>query len=379
LTPLLPGATIGVLGSGQLGRMLALAARRMGYRVLVFSPDSDSPAGQVADAEVTAHYEDGDALAAFAGRVDVVTLEFENIPVEALELLERQVPVRPGPAVLYQTQNREREKSFLAAQGLPHAATEFLSGPEDLAAALERVGTPAVLKTAGFGYDGKGQLLVNGSAEMGAALKQLGAGRGVLERFVDLEREFSVIVARSPRGELKTYPPIENLHRHHILDLSVAPAAVSEGTAGRATEMARVVAEALDATGVLTVEFFQTTGGELLVNEIAPRPHNSGHLTIEAGPVSQFEQQLRGVCGLPLGETEPLRPAAMANLLGDLWQQGEPDWPAPLAVPGVSLHLYGKGKARPGRKMGHLTALAGSADEAAAKAETARRLLAPAR
>lgn len=378
---LLPGSTIGVLGSGQLGRMLALAAHRMGYRTIVFSPESDTPAGRVAGDEIVASYHDSDALSALAARADVVTLEFENIPVEALEQLERVVPVRPGPNVLLHSQNRKREKRFLAAQGLPHAATAFVEGPENLEPALRSVGTPAVLKTAGFGYDGKGQLLLGGdprdaSEEKHAALRLLADGPAVLERFIDIDREISVIVARSHSGELQAFQPIENVHHRHILDLSISPASVSSRTALEAVEMARSVAEALALVGLLCVEFFVTVDGELLVNEIAPRPHNSGHLTIEACAVSQFEQQLRAACGLPLANPGFSEPAAMANLLGDLWVQGEPNWPAALAFAGVSLHLYGKSVPRRGRKMGHLTAIAATVSEAAALAKSARTALA---
>ncbi|MEX2540474.1 MAG: 5-(carboxyamino)imidazole ribonucleotide synthase [Trueperaceae bacterium] len=372
MNPILPGATIGVLGGGQLGRMLAQVAGRMGYRTVVFSPSSGSPAGQVADLEIVAEYQDGQALASFAERVDVVTIEFENIPIKALEVLESIVPVRPGPRALFTTQNRAREKEFLIANGIPHADSVHLAGPHDLLPALERLGAPAVLKTAGFGYDGKGQLLLRGPDDNDAALAQLRSGAGVLERFVEFRREISVVLARSPSGETRVCPPIENRHRSHILDVSRAPADCSTTAARQALDIADAIADALDAVGVVCVEFFETNTGELLVNEIAPRPHNSGHLTIEACAASQFEQQLRAICGLPLGDFRFLVPAAMANLLGDMWEQGEPDWPALLAGESVALHLYGKEEARPGRKMGHITAVAESPAAAVRAVEAAR-------
>jgi 5-(carboxyamino)imidazole ribonucleotide synthase len=369
---LLPGSTIGVLGSGQLGRMLALAARRMGYRTVVFSPAADTPAGRAADREFAAEYGDQAALREFAGTVDVVTVEFENIPVSALEALEAVVPVRPGPATLYHTQNRAREKAFLAANAIPHVASATVDTPEEFDDALELLGTPAVLKTAGFGYDGKGQLPIRSAGDRAAALSQLREAPGVLETFVEFRRELSVVVARAPSGEMRAYPPIENRHRLHVLDVSSAPAGCGLATARLAGDIAFEVAEALEAVGVLCVEFFETAGGDLLVNEIAPRPHNSGHLTIEACTASQFEQQLRAIAGLPLADTDLVSPAAMANLLGDIWLAGEPDWGAVLAHRSVALHLYGKEEARPGRKMGHLTALAQTPERALAEVRSAR-------
>lgn len=373
--PILPGATIGVLGSGQLGRMLALAARRLGYRVHVFSPERGTPAGQVADLEVSAPYQDEEALARFARAVDVVTVEFENVPAAALELVEEHAPARPGPRVLHLTQDRRREKELLARHGLPHAPFRPVTGPAALGAALAEVGAPAVLKTAGSGYDGKGQLVLEGPEDLTAGERLLAGGPGVLERLVDLRRELSVVLSRNPAGETAHYGVFENRHERHVLDLTTAPAQVEERVAAAATEIALGVLDALGAVGLICVELFEDSGGRLLVNEVAPRPHNSGHLTIEACATSQFEQQLRAVCGLPLGSTRFHSPAAMANLLGDLWAGGEPDWAGALALPGVALHLYGKCEARPGRKMGHLTALAGTAQEAAALVRQARDAL----
>ncbi len=375
MKPILPGATVGVLGSGQLGRMFAIAARRMGYRVHTFSPDSDTPTGQVADREYERAYDDLDAVREFARNVAVVTFEFENVPAEAVEAAAALAPVRPSGAALYTTQHRLREKTFLGARGFPVAPFRHVNSPEALAAALAEIGFPAVLKTAGFGYDGKGQTRIDSAGEAGAAFDALGGQEGVLEAFVDFEREVSVVAARGQGGEFAHYGVVENTHSRHILDLSVAPARVAEEVAREAVSIARAVLEELDVVGVTCVEFFLTAEGRLLVNELAPRPHNSGHFTFDASLTSQFEQQLRAVCGLPLGSTELLRPAAMANLLGDLWQAGEPDWRAAAAFPNVKLHLYGKTAPRPGRKMGHLTALAPTPEEAARAALAAREAL----
>ena len=371
---ILPGGTLGVLGGGQLGRMLGLAARRMGYRFHSFSPDTGTPAGQVADREWAAAYEDLDAARSFARSVDVVTLEFENIPVEAVEAIEEIVPVRPGRAALRTTQHRLREKTFLGEAGFPTTPFRAVRSRGELDDALGEIGAPAVLKTAGFGYDGKGQTRIGAPDEAGKAWDALAGGEAVLEGWVDFEREVSVVAARGLDGGFADYGVVENTHRNHILDLTVAPAqGVEPETAREAVEISRGIFEELGLVGTACVEFFLTTDGRLLVNEIAPRPHNSGHWTIDAAATSQFEQQLRAVCGLPLGSTQALRPAAMVNLLGDLWAKGEPDWAAVLARPRVSLHLYGKAQARPGRKMGHLTALADAPEEAARLALDARR------
>ena len=372
---LLPGATIGVLGSGQLGRMFAMAARRMGYLVHTFSPETDTPTGQVADVEVTASYEDLAAVGEFARRVQVVTFEFENVPAATVEAISGIVPVRPNGAALYTTQHRLREKTFLQTAGIPVAPFRRIRTRAELDAALAELGCPAVLKTAGFGYDGKGQRLIKSAAESEAAHVSLGGQEAILEAFVDFERELSVVCARGADGEKAHFGVVENSHERHILDCTIAPARVSPDVARRATEIAESLLEQLDVVGVLCVEFFHTRDGRLFVNELAPRPHNSGHFTIDACATSQFEQQVRAVCGLPLGATEQLRPAAMANLLGDLWQDGTPDWRAACAVPNVKLHLYGKHEARPGRKMGHLTALAASTEEALELVRRARAAL----
>jgi 5-(carboxyamino)imidazole ribonucleotide synthase len=370
-----PGATIGVLGSGQLGRMFAIAARRMGYRVHTFSPDDDTPTGQVADVEMTASYDDLDALRAFARNVHVVTFEFENVPIEAVDAIEVFAPVRPSGVALHTTQQRAREKAFLIDRGFPTAPFARAESLDELWEGVARVGTPAVVKTAAFGYDGKGQHPVTTPADVEHIWRAIGHQEAIVEKFVSLQAEMSVIAARGLDGEIVEYPPFENRHRNHILDLTTSPASVPQASVRRATEIARAVLEELQYVGVLCVEFFLTTEGELLVNEIAPRPHNSGHLTFDASVTSQFEQQVRAICGLPLGSTELLRPAAMVNLLGDLWADGEPNWAAACRFGEVKLHVYGKTEARPGRKMGHLTATARSVAEAQDRAISARDAL----
>ena len=375
MTVIPPGAAVGVLGSGQLGRMFAMAARRLGYRVHTFSPDRDTPTGQVADVEVAAPYDDLDAVRAFARQVAVVTFEFENVPAATVDAAAEHAPVRPSGRVLHVAQQRLRQKTFLAGAGLPVPPFVAVRSLDDLRRGLRAVGVPAVLKQAAWGYDGKGQARIANPAEAESAWAAVGGRESILEAFVDFEREVSVVAARGLDGAVADYGVIENVHRRHILDVSTAPAAVPEEMAGEAVRFARAALEALDVVGVLCVELFLTRTGRLLVNELAPRPHNSGHLTVDACVTSQFEQQLRVVCGLPLGSTERLRPAAMANLLGDLWEAGEPDWPAALAFPDVKLHLYGKTEPRPGRKMGHLTALAASADEARRRVLAARDAL----
>ena len=373
---ILPGATLGVLGSGQLGRMFALSARSLGYRVRTFSPDSDTPTGQVADGEVVAAYDDLDAVREFARSVDVLTFEFENVPAETAAAAAEIVPVRPSGEVLHISQNRKREKEFLSRHGFPCAPFRLVTSLEELEAALADIGAPAILKTAGFGYDGKGQVRLRDASEAADAWDALGGAQCVLEGFVQFEREVSVVAARGLDGSFAQYGPIENAHKSGILDVSVCPApGISAQTAAAAIETTRAICEALEVVGVLCVEFFVTANGSLIVNEMAPRPHNSGHLTIEAHATSQFEQQVRAVCGLPLGSTDLLRPAAMANLLGDVWQPETPNWPAALALPNVSLHLYGKAEARPGRKMGHLTALADTPQAASERVRAARASL----
>lgn len=375
MTPVLPGAAVGVLGSGQLGRMFAIAARRMGYRVHTFSPDADTPTGQVSDLEVIAPYDDLDAVRRFASGVSVVTFEFENVPAPTAAAAAEQAPVRPRGEVLHTTQHRIREKMFLAKIGLPHTPFRTVTTAHELNRAVADLGCPSILKTADFGYDGKGQVRVTSPDQAASAWASIGNVPAVLEAFIPFECEVSVVAARGADGNYTDWGVIENRHRNHILDLSIAPASVTPAVEKEAREIARAVLEALDVVGVLCVEFFVEPGGRLLINELAPRPHNSGHLTFDASLTSQFEQQLRAVCGLPLGSTELLRPAAMANLLGDLWESGVPNWLACTAFPDVKLHLYGKLEPRKGRKMGHLTALAADPSTALATVSAARDAL----
>ena len=368
-----PGSCIGLMGGGQLGRMFILAARSMGYRVHVFVPEKNSPAGQLADLEMSRDYLDEGAVREFAGGVDVLTFEFENIPRQTVEWAAQQCEVRPRGEILYTTQNRIREKTFLSAHGIPLPAWASVSTAEDLSAALSRIGYPSILKTASFGYDGKGQKQLK-SAEDVRNL-DLSAGPFVLEAKVPFVMEISVVLARAVDGRTECYPVCENIHRNHILDTTIVPARVAPDVAERATAVARLVAERLDLVGVMAVEMFLLADGTLLVNELAPRPHNSGHFSIDACVTSQFEQQLRAVCGLPLGAPDLLRPCAMANLLGDIWAGGEPDWAAAAACGDVKIHLYGKTEPRPGRKMGHLTAFGATPDEALERVVAAREAL----
>ena len=370
-----PGATLGVLGSGQLGRMFAIAARRMGYRVHTLSPGVDTPTGQVADAEIEADYDDLDAIRAFARGVDVITFEFENVSTAAADAAAEIVPVRPSGHALHVTQQRAREKAFLALKGFPVTPHASVASLEELTAAVERIGLPAILKTASFGYDGKGQHRLASPLDIEPVWALVGHQPAILEKVVDFSLEFSVVAARGLDGAFAHYGAIENAHRHHILDVSVAPARMPEAQVTEAVAVTRAIMDELEYVGVLCVEFFLTADGRILVNEIAPRPHNSGHLTFDACITSQFEQQVRAICGLPLGATTLLRPSAMANLLGDVWAKGEPKWDAALAVPDVKLHLYGKSDPRPGRKMGHLTALADTPAQAIQHVLAARDVL----
>lgn len=357
-----PGSTIGILGGGQLGRMMAIAAAELGYRCHVFCPELDSPAAQVSAAATIADYTDPAALQAFAAAVDVITLEFENIPVASVERLARLKPVRPGPGVLRITQDRLLEKDFVRRTGAGTAPYATISSVADIAKAAAAIGPRAVLKTRRMGYDGKGQRTLalppgSDAAAIERALHDawtdLGGGDCLLEGFVDFSMEVSVIVARGQDGATVSYVPVENRHSQHILHYSLAPAIIAPETAARAERMARNIAAGLDLVGLMAVEMFVAADGGLLVNELAPRTHNSGHWTIEACLVSQFQQQVRAVCGLPLGSPDRHSDAVMENLLGDAVLR----WPELLADPGAKLHLYGKAKARPGRKMGHVTRL----------------------
>jgi len=372
--PLPPGATLGVIGGGQLGAMFAMAAKRLGYRVEAIGDSADCPAAHHCDRVHVVSFADAAALARVAAGLDAVTFEFENVPVEAARAMAAVVPCRPAPDVLFTTQDRSREKAFLVRHGFACAPHRIVRSREDLRAAAVALGLPAVLKTAAFGYDGKGQRRLESESDIDPAWAALGPAECVLEGWVDFDCEISVVAARGGTGDVAVFEPSRNVHARHILDVSSTPANLPAAVLDEArTTTARILA-ALDVVGVTCVEFFVTRSGTLLVNEIAPRPHNSGHLTIAACATSQFEQQVRALCGLPLGSTRQFAPAAMANLLGECWAGGEPDWSAALAVPGVSLLLYGKSDPRPGRKMGHLTALAPTVEEAIANVTRARSL-----
>lgn len=373
-----PGSTIGVLGGGQLGRMLTIVARRMGYRVVswVGGPDS-GPAG-LADVIIEDPFDSDQARTRFLEESDVATVEFENIPRNLLEQVADQIPLRPNATAITVCQHREREKTFLSENGFPCAPFSLVDSAESLGEALTRLpDNGGILKTAEFGYDGKGQLPVTREADPDATWSDFDAPRAVLEDRIDLAAELSVLVVRDVAGNIATYDPVENHHRDHILDISVVPARIPAPIQEQAREVAIGIAEALDYIGILAVEFFLSGEGALLVNEMAPRPHNSGHHTIDACTSSQFEQQLRAITGLPIGSTRLHSPTVMLNLLGDVWvdHDGSPPWAEVLAIPGASLHLYGKHEARRGRKMGHLTLTAESLDEVLAAHERARGLL----
>ncbi|HEX2209007.1 MAG TPA: 5-(carboxyamino)imidazole ribonucleotide synthase [Longimicrobium sp.] len=370
--PILPGATIGMVGGGQLGRMFALEARRMGYRLVVLDPGDATPAAQFCDEHIRAPFEDVEACLRLARMSDVVTLEWENAAVATLRAMAEHVRIHPSPDVLEVAQHRVREKDAARRLGVLTAEYRAVRTRDELDAALREIGAPAILKTARMGYDGKGQATIRDALEAGAAWDAL-SGQGddfILEARVPFRMEVSVICARSASGETACFPVSENEHRRGILHLTVAPARVDDSVAAEAVRVAFTLAEGLGVVGLLAVEMFVDADGRILMNEIAPRPHNSGHHTWEACAVSQFEQQLRAVCGLPLGDPSLLRPAAMVNLMGEDAGTGlgRPGVAQALAVPGTALHLYGKQEARTGRKMGHLTVLADTADQAAQRA-----------
>jgi 5-(carboxyamino)imidazole ribonucleotide synthase len=362
-----PGSTVGLLGGGQLGRMFALAARRMGYRVHTYEPSPDSPAGQISDREFNGSYADWDLLETFVESVDVVTFEFENIPAEVVDRISRSKPVHPRSEVLHICQNREREKNFLRTHHYPHAPFAVVSSRAELDAALDAIGAPAVLKSADFGYDGKGQQMIDRSVQPDRS--GVVVGRSVLEKWISFERELSVICARDANGNVCVFPTSENVHTRHILDYSIIPARIDPAVQSLAQSIAKDIADDLDVVGLIAVEFFMTHDNELMVNELAPRPHNSGHYTVDACLTSQFEQQLRAVCGLPFGAPDLLRPVVMVNLLGDLWKAGvQPDWRPILKEPYAKLHLYGKLEGRPRRKMGHFCVLRETVEQALTEA-----------
>ncbi|MFZ4124979.1 MAG: 5-(carboxyamino)imidazole ribonucleotide synthase [Rickettsiales bacterium] len=345
-----PGSTIGIVGGGQLGRMLARAASRMGYKTHIYTPEKDSPASHVAFATTVGAYQDANALRAFGEAVDVVTFEFENVPSETLTMLEKIVAVRPNPNVLFTTRHRLREKEFIRAQGIQTAPFAPVRNEQELAEAIKTIGTPSVLKTCELGYDGKGQAVIKDAAQAMAAWESLGKSECVLEGFINFSAEASIIVARSTNGEARCYPLVENIHRDHILHKTIAPAPFIDAHQADAVRIAKILAEALDVVGLLAVELFVTKDG-LLVNELAPRPHNSGHWSMDGAPTSQFEQHIRAICGWALGDTTARSKCEMINLLGDEWQQ----WQEYAKQPEAHVHLYGKTESRAGRKMGHVT------------------------
>jgi 5-(carboxyamino)imidazole ribonucleotide synthase len=359
---ILPGATIGVLGGGQLGRMFTLAAKVMGYQVVVLDPDPSSPAGQVADVHLKADYRDAVALLRMGSLCDAVTTEFENVPAASLDMLAKHCLVAPSPQALAVAQDRLVEKSRAREFGCDTAPFANIESEADLAQAWSEIGAPALLKTRRLGYDGKGQTRVNNMEELVAAFAELGSVPCLLEGFLPLEREVSVVLARNQNDEIAFFPLSENQHRHGILDISIVPARVPDALAENARRMAAGLAHGLDYVGVMAVEFFILRGnenpeGRIVFNEMAPRPHNSGHYTLDACATDQFQQQVRALCGLPLGDPRLLSPVVMVNLLGDVWTP-QPDWEKLLRHPGVQLHLYGKAEARSGRKMGHYNCLA---------------------
>ncbi len=358
---ILPGSTLGILGGGQLGRMFCIAARNMGYRLNVLDPDPDSPAGHLADHHIEAAYSDEKALDEMARSCDVITTEFENVPAESMRRLAQSKPVYPSAEVLEIAQNRNREKAFASKAGLTPAANRPVFSESDLEQAIEVTGLPAILKTATLGYDGKGQYVVASLQQAQQAFRDSGAVECVLEKKIELVKEVSAIVARNHQGETAVYPVGENEHRNGILHITIVPARVDEEIAAKARQQALQLVEELDYVGVLAVEFFIDSNNELLFNEMAPRPHNSGHYTQDACITSQYEQQARVICGLSPGDVTLISPVVMVNLLGDLWQ---PDWSVLLNEPNVKLHLYGKKEARPGRKMGHYNVLHNEVEQA---------------
>ena len=373
---ILPEATLGVLGGGQLGRMFTVAARTMGYRVAVLDPDPASPAAELANEHICAAFDDRAALEKLGRTCAAVTTEFENVPAESLNFLAQFCPVRPSAKAVAIAQNRIREKTFLRDSGFETAAFSPINSTDEIVPALKKMGTAALLKISQFGYDGKGQATVNTLSDVIAAFEQMGSKPCVLEQRLHLKTEISVVVARSTTGETVAYPAAENTHVNGILDLSVVPAQVSDTLTQQAIYDARAVADKLDYCGVMAVEFFVVENDQLLINEIAPRPHNSGHYTMDACLTSQFDQQVRAMCGLPLGDARLLSPVAMVNILGDVWHgDAPPPWDAVLNEPRAKLHLYGKREARPGRKMGHFTCIGDSVQEASSLARALQQKL----
>lgn len=364
-----------MLGGGQLGRMSTMAASKLGFFTHIFEPQENGPAALVAAEEINASFLDKKAVEKFADRVDVVTLEFENIPVQTLRWIEARRPVRPGAQALEICQHREREKLFLRSKGFPHAEFRVVTNAIELAKATEELGFPCVLKSAEFGYDGKGQVKLQKSDDLKKVWKDFGFPRGVLEEFVRFDAELSVITARTEHDECLSYPVAENIHTNHILEFSIVPGRFEKKVIQQAMRLGKEITRELGVVGLLAVEMFLRKDGKIVVNELAPRPHNSGHYTLDACVTSQFEQHIRAVCGLSLGSVEQLKPVVMYNILGDAWSDGDPRWDRLLALPELKLHLYQKHHAKPGRKMGHVNCLASTLPKALAMAEKAKKIL----
>ncbi len=376
-TPLQPGATLGMIGGGQLGRYFVIAARKLGYEVAVLDPAANAPAMQLASHKVVAAYDDAEALQRMAELCDVVTIEFENVPYQGLARLAERVPVAPSPECARIAQDRRLEKNTALSFGLTPAPFAAIESDDDIAAAVATTGLPAIIKTATLGYDGKGQVVCEDEAAVRQAFESLNGVACVLEQRIQLDKEVSVVLCRGFDGQVACFPVGENVHVNGVLDLSTVPASVDESLKQQVIEQAVKLAQGIDYVGVLGLEFFIDTQGRVFFNEMAPRPHNSGHYTLDATVTCQFEQQVRMVCGLASGSTELLTPVTMLNVLGDSWFPEAPDWAKVLAEPCARLHLYGKAEARSGRKMGHINCLSDSAESALALAERSRQLLNP--
>ena len=361
---ILPGATLGMLGGGQLGRMFTTAAQTMGYKVVVLDPDTNSPAGIIADQHICAKYDDETALNTLAAACDAITTEFENIPATTLAFLESKTVVHPSSAALAKTQNRIVEKEFIASLGIAVAPFLAIRSEADLDKVTANITLPGILKVANFGYDGKGQVVCHTLADVKQAFADLNQAECVLEQRINLEREVSTVLARSQLGDITNFPIAENVHINGILHSTTVPSVINEQQAEAVIDIADKIAEGLDYVGTMAVEFFISKEGNIITNEIAPRPHNSGHFTLDACETSQFEQQVRMLCNLPSGNCELTSPVVMINLLGDVWGATEPNWYQLLSVPNNKLHLYGKQVARAGRKMGHFNVLAASTEQA---------------
>lgn len=349
-----PENTIGIVGNGQLGRMSCIEAKKMGYTVLVYGPGKNSPAGQVADEEIDGDYTDLKSLENFSKRCKVITFEFENIPAESLEKIKEFCPIHPDPSVIQIAQNRFSEKNWFLKNGFPTTPFYEIKSAEDIKTALSNWNSKAVLKTVMFGYDGKGQAKIHQTEESESVWNSLKTNLAILEKWVEFTHELSVIVARNQSGEIKSFPVFENIHTNHILDVTFFPGRFDRAISEQARKMAEELAEKIGLIGLLTIEMFLTSDGKLLINELAPRPHNSGHITFDVCMTSQFQQHIRSVCNLPLGNVQPLQSGMMMNILGDSWEKAEPDWNELLKIDGLNLHLYGKSDPKPGRKMGHI-------------------------